>query len=303
MIVRVDIEKDSVESLNDTATEKALNKPFPIPSVLVDIIMNNADSEKDTSLADKKMLKSSFRDGSISAIRFDKDHSNQVPEEEETSTSTSTDLATPSSIDSATDLQYFTSESEEYLKTKIQDLKCDLSAEKAIRRKKDKMIVKLAKQLKVCTEASETKEVQIYKMAKTINDLQDILHNNHHELAIDQEKIRNVRRETEERLVEHENLVSSLRKQLFNSNVEVETLRLQLQQQELQTHKSIDVDEKSSTDSACSEIVHRLSISTRSRQRTILLGAGIVTTVVAVGFSMIYNSTMRTPSRSYRPYG
>lgn len=217
------------------------------------------------------------------SLGIDKGYDSLTSEEDLSSTSNCTDPVT--------DVDYMSS-SEECLKKKLQDLRCDLSAEQAIRRKSDKCLVKLAKQLKKRTDESEAKERQIYKMAKTINDLEDLLHNHHHELAEDQEKIRNICRETEARLEDYEALVLSLRKQLFDSNVEVESLRLQLEQRRSSNPRSYH---------SLESIMEHVSISIDT-QSTRLLGAVIAATAV-VCFSVLFNhANDRDSTYRYRGY-
>lgn len=143
----------------------------------------------------------------------------------------------------------------------IRQLECDLSAEKAMRRKKDRSIVKLAKQLKFCTNESHLKERQIINMAKTINELEQVLHNHHRELAIDQEKIRNVCRQSEERLEEYETLVQALRKQLFDLHLELDNYRLIIHQMK---HNNISTNDDNVTD--CSKTIGTSSNATNDAE-------------------------------------
>jgi hypothetical protein len=141
----------------------------------------------------------------------------------------------------------------EQLMNTLRGLECDLSGEKAIRRKKEKSIVKLAKQLQITSRDAEVKDRQVLKMAKTINDLEEILHDHHRELADDQEKIRKVCRETEERLEEYEAMVFTLRKQLAEANLEVDMLNSRIQMEgrlslESPIYRSI-ANDKSTNDS------------------------------------------------------
>jgi hypothetical protein len=281
--------ENKIESLNDIETEKPLLIGL---QESIHTTMAKTIPEKDVSLVNKNVLKSIIRNGNtISGLRFDDNQHHQVSEGEEDADELSS--TSSSNTDTGTDVEYATSVSPEYLTMKIMQLKCDLSAEKAMRRRKEKCIVKLAKRLQVCTQESDAKERQIYKMAKTINDLEDLLHNHHHELAMDQEKIRNVCRETEKHLEEYEDLVLSLRKQLFDSNVVIETLRLELQQQELSPKQRyrMKIDDSSSTSANISGKYQRFPDSHRGRLRAVLVGAGIATAVAVVSFSIFDNTT------------
>jgi hypothetical protein len=143
------------------------------------------------------------------------------------------DLSMSTSTDSVFMLDTSGNQDAYEMRMKLKEVECELSAEKAIRRKKDASLVKLAKQLQKSSRDSDAKEQQVLKMAKTINELESILQHQRRESADDQQKIRRICRETEDRLQEYEELVLSLKRQLAETKLEAEMLsaRIEMQQE------------------------------------------------------------------------
>jgi hypothetical protein len=196
------------------------------------------------------------------------------------------DLSIATSTDSSNMLDTGThSLTEDQLKFKLKEVECELSAEKAMRRKKDASLVKLAKQLQKCTKESDTKDQQILKMAKNINELEELLHKHRCEAAEDQQKIRNVCREMEERVEEYEALVQSLKKQIAEANLEVEMLVARMEMEhEIASARSTACDESIADRYRDVEIEHEIDVQSKSWvTKGSLLAIALSGAAVAVG--------------------
>lgn len=110
----------------------------------------------------------------------------------------------------------------------LSQVQTDLSAERVMRKRKEKNLVKLAKELNKRTSDAHLKETTINEMTTTITELEGKLQNNHRENAQDLQTYRAACRENETKISELDSAVSALRKELLEANLEADHLRTRL---------------------------------------------------------------------------
>jgi hypothetical protein len=137
----------------------------------------------------------------------------------------------------------------ERLRDKLTQAKIDLSAEKTVRKRKEKNLVKLAKELNRRASESDLmsttlaeKEEEIKAKDKRIEELK-------REMEEDEKRYRVFRKENEKRCEEYEDTVQTLRKKLLESSLEVDRLNAKIVTLQQATHQQ--------TQSAREEVVSR----------------------------------------------
>lgn len=152
-----------------------------------------------------------------------------------------------------------------------------------LRSKKDKSIVRLANQLKVCTDQSDAKEIKMRQMDQTINELEDAMHKYQKKVSIDRERITNACRDTEERLEECECEVSRLQQQVIDVNEQIEALRSQVDSLTSTATCANDRDSTRIRINGISNVFDCLKCR-KSRLRAGLVVAGISVAIAAIKF-------------------
>jgi hypothetical protein len=113
----------------------------------------------------------------------------------------------------------------EKLRSQLTQAQVDLSGEKAIRRRKEKNLVKLAKELSHRQTEAELKDRKIKQLEGRIDETEKLLEEMKRDVEDAAQKHRAAVRENDALVTELEQTVRSLRKELFESNLERDRLR------------------------------------------------------------------------------
>lgn len=160
----------------------------------------------------------------------------------------------------------------EMLHQQLKNALANLSAEKAMRSRKEKNLVKLAKELNKRSEDADLKERKLVEMAETVNTLQASLRHQRADHCADQERHLAFVADSEERSSRLEQAAAALRSELAAAKLQIDALRGEL----------LDAEEKRSK-------------STRTWQRLFYYccGLGAVLLAVLVGRCFSFPTSVR----------
>jgi hypothetical protein len=174
------------------------------------------------------------------------------------------------------------------LRERLVQVQTDLSTERATRKRKDKNLVKLAKELNKRTSDSHEKESKIHEMAKRINEMESSVQSHHIENVQEVQTYREAYRENETRIVELDGAVSNLRKQLLEANLEADLLRTKLSSDMIQgAPRQADENENRTMDEGIAVHQNRSQLSRLGRAIfiSLLFSLMVVTAILHFGNS------------------
>lgn len=163
----------------------------------------------------------------------------------------------------------------EVLHHQLKNALSDLSAEKAMRHRKEKNLVKLAKELKKRTVQADLNQGKLVRMATTINALQAAA-------GADQERFQAILLKTKDQTLRQDDTIDDLRNQLVASQLQVDqlvALQLQMQQQQ-QVKQEAELTAKQ----------NRKAALTERRNRFVLGVSCIIFALLLVGGAFLASS-------------
>lgn len=183
------------------------------------------------------------------------------------------------------------------LRERLTHLQVDLQAERTLRKRKDKNLIKLAKELNRRSTSVQEKDVKIKEMETTVRELEFKIEKSQRESSEQIQAELSKSRAHGIRILELDGIVSELRKQLLDSHMEAECLRSKLTAKVMVCHDdplskeedlSLTSVETSATNTDCLQSENRSSSHSSSRASSWSLFIGtILLIMLPIGFATI----------------